>query len=76
MSIQVYQKGGRLRDGNRYLLSLSATDLAGNEAVPFYVDEVRFDTTGPFLADLLPKSGTYVQDGRLSYYVDEDITQV
>ncbi len=68
-------KGGRLRDGNRYLLSLSATDLAGNEAVPFYVDEVRFDTTGPFLADLLPKSGTYVQDGRLSYYVDEDITQ-
>jgi len=68
-------KGGRLRDGNKYLLSLTATDLAGNEAVPFYVDEVRFDTTGPFLADLLPKSGTYVQDGRLSYYVDEDITQ-
>ena len=68
-------KGGRLRNGNRYILSLAATDLAGNEAEPFYVDQVRFDTTGPFLADLLPKSGKYVQDGRLSFYVDEDITQ-
>ncbi len=68
-------KGGRLRDGNTYLLTLSATDQAGNEAIPFEVTDVRFDTTGPVLADLQPDTGVYVQDARISYYVDEDVAQ-
>ncbi|MFQ6608852.1 MAG: Ig-like domain-containing protein, partial [Fidelibacterota bacterium] len=68
-------KGGRLRDGNTYRLSLSASDLAGNIAKPFIVEDVNFDTTGPFLADLEPHGGEFVQDERVSFYVDENLAQ-
>lgn len=69
------QLQSRLKDGARYVVRLTARDLAGNEATPLEVRNVEFDVTAPAFSQIEPGDSSFVASDAVSYHLSEDITQ-
>ena len=64
-----------LRDGARYIVRLTARDLAGNEATPVEVDNVEFDITPPAFSQIVPGDSSFIASDAVTYHLSEDIIQ-
>jgi len=69
------QLQSRLRDGARYIVRLTARDLAGNEATPLEVNNVEFDITAPAFSQIEPGDSSFIASDAVSYHLSENITQ-
>ncbi|MBC8345563.1 MAG: hypothetical protein ISR82_04155 [Candidatus Marinimicrobia bacterium] len=62
-----------LTDGSVYSILLTGQDLAGNESEPVIVTNVLFDTTPPEFSNILPDSGSALNQESVSYNISENL---
>ena len=71
----VFSEPPRLVDGVTYQISISGTDLAGNNGVDVFLDGILFDITPPEFVDTEPKDNAFIQEAFINYTLTEDLAE-
>jgi len=64
-----------LNDGIELKMSLTGKDAAGNEATPYKLENIKYDTTRPYISILKPSSDDFINYTSISYELSENIKE-
>jgi len=64
-----------LNDGIELNMSLTGIDAAGNEATPYKLENIKYDTTHPSITILKPSADDFINYTSISYELSENIKE-
>ncbi|MFQ6676186.1 MAG: Ig-like domain-containing protein, partial [Fidelibacterota bacterium] len=64
-----------IEEGVPYTLTVTARDLAANEAAPVVISRVSYDFTPPVITDLYPGDSSFVSSPQISYTLNERLRE-
>ena len=71
----IFPEPPALIDGMKYNISISGTDLAGNQGEEVFINNILYDITPPEFVDVRPTSDSYINETDIKYTLTETLAE-
>ena len=63
------------KEEEHFVISISGTDLAGNQGKEFFINNILYDITPPEFVDVRPTSDSYINETDIKYTLTETLAE-